>query len=459
MSYIIDENTICLLHFDDNFTDSINNIEPDIKNGDTFSIVKDGKFKGGLKGLEGSGSKGGYLSYNLPQTNLKTYTIDLWVYIDEKQINGTFQFLCINTTNSSQKLGLYKNGSKYYFTLWSDNGNDTKSEVKINDYNHIAVVSNGTTTEFYINGVKSTRTVSNVTPLNKVILGQAYSSNMYPNCILDEVRVSDVVRYTDNFTPNNRPYSNPMYPNVLNSTELLCSIINEMDLDTLEVYVNGVLDKTYNSLNANSITIHKYNLNLINASDNTIKVVGYKEGVEYPVTFMYKYLPPLSSIASLNTIINRLQSLLERQEKENSIFISILKEKGVTDDLNGLRYEELMEYVRCLGVYTPPNKPVVTDKPVITGIETAFSQYKIYVDTKGLITEDTRVDLYIDDTLHSDRTFSVSGGYVNFNTISSDDVILNKEIYLDFRNGITTEKYLVNLITLSIESIEISKDI
>lgn len=439
MSYLLDDNTICLLHFDDNFTDSINNIEPDIRNGDTFSIVKDGKFKGGFKGLEGSGSKGGYLSYTLQQTNLKTYTIDLWVYIDENQLNNKSQFLCINTTSSSQKLGLYKNGSNYYFTLWSDSGNDTKSEVKINDYNHIAVVSNGTTTEFYINGVKSTRTVSNVTPLNRVILGQAYSSNMYTNCIIDEVRVSDVVRYTDNFTPNNRPYSNPIYPNVLNSTEILCSIINEMTLDKIEVYVNGVLDTTYNSLNANTITIHRYNLDLLESENNLIKVIGYKDNLDYPVEFEYKYLPPLSSVASLNTIINRLQSLLERQEKENSIFISILKEKGITDDLEGLRYEELMEYVRLLGECKPK-------KPTITNITNTFGQYNFYINTYGLITEDTRVDLYIDDVLHSDRTFYVSNGYVNFNTISSDDVLLNKEIYLDFRNGITTEKYLVTSI-------------
>ena len=53
-----------------------------------------------------------------------------------------------------------------------------------------------------------------------------------------------------------------------------------------------------------------------NKGRQLIKVIGYKDNLDYPVTFMYKYLPPLSSIASLNTIINRLQSLLERQENE-----------------------------------------------------------------------------------------------------------------------------------------------
>lgn len=439
MSYIIDENTICLLHFDDNFTDSINNIEPDIRNGDTFSIVKGGKFKGGFKGLEGSGSKGGYLSYTLQQTNLKTYTIDLWVYIDENQLNNKSQFLCINTTNSSQKLGLYKNGSNYYFTLWSDSGNDTKSAVKLNDYNHIAVVSNGSTTEFYINGVKSTRTVSNVTPLNRVILGQAYSSNMYTNCIIDEVRVSDVVRYTDNFTPNNRPYSNPMYPNVLNSTEILCSIINEMTLDKIEVYVNGVLDSSYNSLNANSITIHRYNLDLLESENNLIKVIGYKGDLDYPVEFEYKYLPPLSSVASLNTIINRLQSLLERQEKENSIFISILKEKGITDDLNGLRYEELMEYVRYLGDYDENNTPTPTPTQsiTITGVSDVWDMAHINVEN-GCLEYDEEVDLYIDDVL--------KGTYYHRNnqvqTVRTS-ALLNKNIQLKTKDGKVSNIYYV----------------
>lgn len=456
MSYLLDDNTICLLHCDDVY-DYYNNAT--IKNNSVIELV-DGKFD---KALSNNTTTQPTLTFNNAISsyfpNNKIYTVDFWYKVE---VGNPTHYVLRATSSQSSYLDISISSSSSAFTL-SVNSTSICSISK-NDYLdsfiHIAISSDGTNTYCFINGQLQNKTVSsrNLCSNSAKELNFIKSDGRYP-IIIDEFRISNVCRYTESFTPNDRPYSSPMHPNILNSTELLCSIINEMPLDTLEVYVNDVLDKTYNSLNANSITIHKYNLNLINASDNTIKVVGYKEGVEYPVEFEYKYLPPLSSIASLNTIINRLQSLLERQENENSIFISILKDKGVTDDLEGLRYEELMEYVRCLGVYTPPNKPVVTDKPVITGIETAFSQYKIYVDTKGLITEDTRVDLYIDDTLHSDRTFSVSGGYVNFNTISSDDVLLNKEIYLDFRNGITTEKYLVNLITLSIESIAISTDI
>ena len=436
MSYLLDENTICLLHCDDVY-DYYNNAT--IKNNSVIELV-DGKFD---KALSNNTTTQPTLTFNNAissyLTNTKIYTVDFWYKVE---VGNPTHYVFRATSSQSSYLDISISSSSSAFTL-SVNSTSICSISK-NDYLdsfiHIAVSSDGTNTYCFVNGQLQGKTVpsknlcsSSVKELNFIKSDGRYA------IIIDEFRISNVCRYTESFTPNTRPYGNPIHPNVLNSTEILCSIINEMPLDKIEVYVNDVLDKTYNSLNANSITIHRYNLDLLESENNLIKVVGYKDNVEYPVTFEYKYLPKLSSLASLNTIINRLQSLLDRQEKENSIFRSILKEKGITDDLDDLRYEELMEYVRLLGECEPK-------KPTITNITNAFGQYKIYVDTKGLITEDTRVDLYIDDVLHSDRTFSVSGGYVSFNTISSDDILLNKEIYLDFRNGITTEKYLVSSI-------------
>lgn len=437
MSYLLDENTICLLHCDEiseEIKDYTNNAY--LRNTQNIAVVEDGKFN---KAYEIGYSTQSNLYFNNSissyLTNTKIYTVDFWLKIPVK--NPNYYILRTSSSQTSYlDVQISCTTTSYSFSVNSTTIATVNKEDIIGQYVHFAISSDGTNTYCFINGaLMNTVSSKNLCSSSHKYLYFAKPSGSTENLIIDEFRISNVCRYTEDFTPNKRPYGNPTHPNVLNSTELLCSIINEITLDKLEVYVNDVLDKTYNSLNANTITIHRYNLDLLESENNLIKVVGYKDNLDYPVEFEYKYLPPLSSIASLNTIINRLQSLLERQENENSIFRSILKSKGITNDLEGLRYEELMEYVRLLGDYDENNTPT-TQSITITGVSEVWGTAHINVSS-GLV-DDEAVDLYIDDVFKN--TYYYRSGQVQ--TISTS-AILNKTIQLKTSDGRVSNKYYV----------------
>lgn len=437
MGYLLDENTICLLHCDEiseQIKDYTNNAY--LKNTQNIAVVEDGKFN---KAYEIGYSTQSNLYFNNSissyLTNTKIYTVDFWLKIPVK--NPNYYILRTSSSQTSYlDVQISCSTTSYTFTVNSTTIATVNKEDIIGQYVHFAISSDGTITYCFINGVlMNTVSSKNLCSSSHKYLYFAKPTGSIENLIIDEFRISNVCRYTEDFTPNKRPYGNPTYPNVLNSTELLCSIINEITLDKLEVYVNDVLDKTYNSLNANTITIHRYNLDLLETENNLIKVIGYKDNLDYPVEFKYKYLPPLSSIASLNTIINRLQSLLERQENENSIFRSILKSKGITDDLDGLRYEELMEYVRLLGDYDENNTPT-TQTITITSVSEVWGT--AYINVSSGLVDDEPVDLYIDDVFKN--TYYYRSGQVQ--TISTS-VILNKTIQLKTTDGRVSNKYYV----------------
>lgn len=437
MGYLLDENTICLLHCDEiseQIKDYTNNTY--LKNTQNIAVVEDGKFN---KAYEIGYSTQSNLYFNNSissyLTNTKIYTVDFWLKIPVK--NPNYYILRTSSSQTSYlDVQISCSTTSYTFTVNSTTIATVNKEDIIGQYVHFAISSDGTNTYCFINGVlMNTVSSKNLCSSSHKYLYFAKPTGSIENLIIDEFRISNVCRYTEDFTPNNRPYGNPTYPNILNSTELLCSIINEMNLDKVEVYVNNVLDKTYNSLNANTITIHRYNLDLLESENNLIKVVGYKDNLDYPVEFKYKYLPPLSSIASLNTIINRLQSLLERQENENSIFRSILKSKGITDDLEGLRYEELMEYVRLLGDYDENNTPT-TQTITISNVSEVWGT--AYINVSSGLVDDEAVDLYIDDVFKN--TYYYRSGQVQ--TISTG-VILNKTIQLKTSDGRVSNKYYV----------------
>lgn len=441
MSYLLDENTVLLLKGEDT-TDYFGNVESI----SGVEIIKEGKFKGAFKGINTSAY--GIVTFKDKISsffpNPKIFTVDFWFKIDWLRNGDKYLFRPKGGSSSFLTVGMYCANNQWYLQV---NGVNVSGYIDyVEGWHHVAVQSDGSTTSVYFDGVKQTAKA----PANRPLFSSSDSTwefirsdaatSTNPECYvyIDELRISNCVRYTDDFTPNNRPYGNPTHPNILNSTELLCTIINEMVLDRLEVYINNVLDKTYNSLNANSVTIHRYNLDLLESENNLIKVVSYKDNVDYPVEFEYKYLPPLSSLASLNTIINRLQSLLERQENENSIFRSILKEKGVTDDLEGLRYEDLMEYVRLLGDYTPPTDDIV-ESITITGVTENFST--AYIQVSGGLIDDEIVELYIDGVLNGSYYYRT--GQVQ--TISSSR-LLNTTIQLKTTDGRISNKYYVDTI-------------
>ena len=442
----IDNNTVLVLHCED-ATDSCGNLSAPLLNHGVATYV-DGVF-----GKAISYGNTNYLKCSFNNSlgtyfnDVNIYTLDFWVKPPTTNTSGN-----ILASESSQ--------SSYFRVEVSKNNNNVQVRVNgtytftgandeyVDKFMHIGVTSDGTTTYTYINGVKQETTVNTLpicskTSSSKYLNTLKVGSSTNAPIVIDELRLSSVQRYSDNFTPPTRPYSLPYYPTVVSSTEDSVTVTFETNIDKLEVYINDVLDKEYTSdIGIGTYKQHFYNKELFTDSDNIIKIVSYYSGLEASNTFTYKSLPKLSQYADYSSINLRLKDVKDRVNKLKEELIEVLTFKGVTVSPT-LSIQDIIPLVLYVGDDEIPLPP--SGVPTITKITTSFSVPYIHIDTKGLITEDTTVDLYSDDVLLSSRTFYVSSSTVSFNNINNSD-ILNKHIHIDFRNGIVTDKFYVETI-------------
>lgn len=150
---------------------------------------------------------------------LGDYTIECWVYplTDTQE-----QILWMHAEGSSKffEFGLGSVGLRPYISIKSGGVTtiSTTTNVLINEWTHIAVSKNGSTTRIYINGVIGVEDVSDFTPAlyndNPVIGKSAIQSNGYVDGYLEEYRLSQIARYgAENFTPAISPFSpEPEFP-------------------------------------------------------------------------------------------------------------------------------------------------------------------------------------------------------------------------------------------------------
>jgi len=121
-----------------------------------------------------------------------------------RQWNTTFQSGMALFTNSN-------NSGRYQLSLGGETiqeDNDTPSTV----FKHIAVVRSGSNIKLFVNGVKATNEITYSGTIEQTpafIGGQPSGGATYnPTRFIDEFRVSDIARYSANFTPQTAAFVN-----------------------------------------------------------------------------------------------------------------------------------------------------------------------------------------------------------------------------------------------------------
>ena len=100
-------------------------------------------------------------------------------------------------------------GNPYFINVGSISIND-KINLPINEWFHIAVTHDLNSTTIYVNGNSvwnSTPNTFNSTPVSAGLEIGGPSSIYYFDGVIDEVRISQTVRYTGNFTPPSEPFT------------------------------------------------------------------------------------------------------------------------------------------------------------------------------------------------------------------------------------------------------------
>jgi len=150
-------------------------------------------------------------SINFGQTS--PFTIEGWFY--PTGVNGTIINKQENTTNEFAFTLAYNSSSQFVFSVSKQNvsGNSiTSTSYSINQWYHVAGVSDGTNLYLYVNGILQGSTAmsfsSATTSVATLYMGETYNSTSFFNGSLDEIRISNIDRTQEEITMDaqRRPY-------------------------------------------------------------------------------------------------------------------------------------------------------------------------------------------------------------------------------------------------------------
>ena len=193
----LDKNTLLLLHFDN-----------DVKDSSLYGRTVSGgvtNYVDGIFGKAGNLGGGATVEFTLPELSLNSgYTIEFWV-----RMNSIGDALILNAeTSGNLRLRISVSDGNI---VVQGAGYQLHSKKAINDktYHHIALCAQPAyrNSYFFVDGVKITggqqSSSTDFTVGTNFKIGWPTGN---PYCNIDELRISDIARYTTNFTPPTKPF-------------------------------------------------------------------------------------------------------------------------------------------------------------------------------------------------------------------------------------------------------------
>lgn len=199
---IIDNKTVSLLHFDKK-----DNILKDVFNNTWINnkgvYYNSGKFNGAVD-LTNSGY---FYTTDNAIVNLTEYTIDFWAYVPSNTID--YYRICFGASTKDKYYGIISSD-----TFSTPSGNiyltDIDEGLKVNDWNHFAFIFKDKW-YLFVNGVlKATVEKSTLPAISSMLCIGNYKNqdNNAPSYnYIDELRISNVARWTSDFNVPDAAYS------------------------------------------------------------------------------------------------------------------------------------------------------------------------------------------------------------------------------------------------------------
>lgn len=196
---VADEHTLLLLHGEDLTDSSIYN-EQITNTG--CNISDEGKFEKSIL----------FAGTNMIETNNQIidmngiFTIDFWCKHNSKKSFGNYVG---GVESSSLKIQL-RNGNIYIMVHGLNIFVDTTFSPPTGEWFHIALVGNNRSFNFFVNGKKTKTTQINGNIVNtnlRIGMAPGISVDGSIDGYLDEFRISNIARWTSDFTPPTEPYT------------------------------------------------------------------------------------------------------------------------------------------------------------------------------------------------------------------------------------------------------------
>ena len=313
----------------------------------------------------------GYFTCNTGFKDINTtkyWTIEWWEYSTGASVGGSF--LCNKPFTAGDGggviVGYYSNNGFYLgSTAGGWNGFDRTSikDKVLNIWVHWALVRNGDNFVMYKNGVKYWNGTSSILPYawdnNRFGIGMWYASGGIRfgyKANIKNFRISNIARYTEDFTPPTRPY-NSITINKTNQTdtniEFNIEKLGQETINKVEVLVNGTVSETYSD-NYDSIN-YLIDTELCSIGNNkiTIRVTFddvYTEELSLTHTYTVDELPLETPL--LDTV-KRVKLLTKSKQYEKNMLSSILTSKNV-EVTEEDKMSDLIGKVDLLGEYDDP---------------------------------------------------------------------------------------------------------
>lgn len=230
--------------------------------------------------------------------------------------------------------------------------------ITMNVNNHIAYVRKGVTNYAFLNG-KLISTV-NVTllpnlGLNKFNMGQTSNFKIW------NARISNVARYTANFTPDPSPYTSVAISKFSYTDGALNLAVTKNINETIlkiEVLVNGSIIKTYNSQTLNfdeTFAVEDY---LIYGA-NTIEAKAYYYDNNYFISkslSIEKSIEKLTNNATFEDIMTQTDKIKSNVASMNNLLAATLASKGISTGNN----PKMFHLIKLVGQMSNTNGSDVT---------------------------------------------------------------------------------------------------
>lgn len=201
----MDENTLLMLHGD--AYEDVSQYACPVTNSNTTIVTDVVKFKSAFKNTVAQSSNY-YIYSKLPKKLDTVFTVDFWFYptsysptygsffaVGTYYTNGIF-FQLIDHMNI---IDMYICGQQGTTSL--------KDKVPLNAWTHWALVGDGTKTVLYVNGRNVIQWGAKNIQQDDVYIFKTLGLGRSVPGYFEEIRISDVARWTEDFTPPDKPYS------------------------------------------------------------------------------------------------------------------------------------------------------------------------------------------------------------------------------------------------------------
>lgn len=195
---VMDKNTTLLLHFEDDIIDSSDNKIIMARIG---GLLVPGVFGQGFRFRNITTNSYDNLSGTIKPLGTSDFTIDFWLYRYQSIAYQKFAETGNDYTSGMFNLDSSVTGSNLRFYCANTSVSMTSSiTISNNAWIHVAIIRRGNMWNMFLGGVLVASITASANLLSTTL-------NIHPiDCIVDEFRISNVARWTSNFTPPTKPY-------------------------------------------------------------------------------------------------------------------------------------------------------------------------------------------------------------------------------------------------------------